>query len=343
MLILGVLFAEYGCYYFVSHISCRGWPDNLQNESAATLRLMLIADTHIMGPVKSVWIDKTRREWQMKQAFQIFKQTYRPDVIVFLGDLFDEGSFSRDDTFKTFHQDFQRIFHLEPEEKRIIIPGNHDVGWHDTMVTFPYLLDRFSELYRTTKSLGIINPSEMKHLNLLVANSMSFHNDTCNVCSTSLKATNSISSELSRKRHKYGANFSSPILFHHIPLFRADDGNCDLADKTTRINREGQDVLHRSSSQFILEKLDPRLVISGHTHMHCRTKHTFNNKTYEEMTISSFNHKYAESKAGFGLLSLDLYQTKFRHCYLLDEWVLILTYMLTLFIIITRFITWKST
>jgi len=81
---------------------CPGWPEpsSIEVEQRKFTRILVLADTHIMGPVKSVMIDKWRREWQMRQAFSISLRVYDPDVIIFMGDLFDEASFSWDKSFE---------------------------------------------------------------------------------------------------------------------------------------------------------------------------------------------------------------------------------------------------
>lgn len=340
ILAVSALLCDYGSYYYVSLFSCSGWSDKHEDVSNRSSRFMLIADVHIMGHVKSYWIDKTIREWQMKQAFKILNKAYKPDVVVFLGDLFDEGSFSSNERFQIYSEQFQQIFPLDPEQKLIVIPGNHDVGYHHTMIRFPFLLYRFSNLYNSTESINQVDPRLVNNHNVLVSNSMSFYNDSCDYCSVAILDANAISSKLKTQRLKEQADFSEPVLFHHIPLYRTDDLNCDLSNKlNSKNNEEGHDVLHRAVSEFILRKLEPRLVISGHSHMFCLTNHTVDQRTYKEVTITSFNYKYAETKPGFALLSLSTHNHSIQHCYLIDEWILVSIYTLAVIVVSVRLLT----
>lgn len=49
------------------------------------LRAFILADPHLLGPRKSHWFDKWRREWQMHRAFQTILTLHRPDAVFVLG------------------------------------------------------------------------------------------------------------------------------------------------------------------------------------------------------------------------------------------------------------------
>ena len=57
----------------------------------------------------------------------------------------------------------------------------------------------------------------------------------------------------------------------HYPLYRVSDEHCDEPDEApcddkTAVFREGWDCLTRNATKLLLESLQPRLVLSGHTH-----------------------------------------------------------------------------
>ena len=60
-------------------------------EELSGLRIIFIADPHLLGPYRGHWFDKLRREWQMERAFKISLFFLKPDALFILGDLFDEG------------------------------------------------------------------------------------------------------------------------------------------------------------------------------------------------------------------------------------------------------------
>ena len=70
----------------------------------------------------------------------------------------------------------------------------------------------------------------------------------------------------------YFQNISAqPILMSHYPLYRLSDEHCDEPDGAPEDEkadkfREGWDCLTKNASQLLLDTLNPRLVLSGHTH-----------------------------------------------------------------------------
>lgn len=341
LLAISIIWCEVGYYYFVFHYHCGGWPGptSIKNE-VGFKRILVLADTHIMGKVKSASLDKFRREWQMKQAFSIARRIYKPDLYIFLGDIFDEASFAQDVAYEEACKDFEMIFPIDPQE-RLIIAGNHDVGFHNQLINYRYIMQRFLDKYHATPSIELIKKPNLKDINLVVTNSMTFYNDTCSYCSESIAATNRIAYDLEKQRNL--ADFSAPILLSHMPLYRSDDTQCDypfsLGTRVKDKNMEGEDVLHMVSSRFLLQRLMPRLVLSGHTHMDCATSHNLlnHNSSIKELTITSFNHKYAEKTPGFLLLSANSTHEFTKSCQLVEEYIIMFIYVLTTITIMARF------
>lgn len=101
-----------------------------QHDSSNTLHAMIIADTHLLGPLKGHWLDKLYREWHMRRAFRAAMFLHKPDVIFILGDLFDEGDLVDNDEFNNYVRRFRSHFHAPPSIPVISAVGNHDVGFH---------------------------------------------------------------------------------------------------------------------------------------------------------------------------------------------------------------------
>ena len=55
------------------------------------IRAILLSDPHLLGSQHGHWFDKLRREWQMKRSFQTAMNSFQPEVVFILGDVFDEG------------------------------------------------------------------------------------------------------------------------------------------------------------------------------------------------------------------------------------------------------------
>lgn len=277
----------------------------------------------------------------MKQSFMISNKVFRPDVILFLGDILDEASFSFQDAFEDASNDFESIF---PDkslstcqvQKRVILVGNHDVGEHDRMVTFPFLLDRFQRKFRSTTSAELV---KLGDLNIVSINSMSLYNDSCPFCQDTKSALRSISYKLRQENQ-----ISRPILLTHFPLYRDDDTLCEYPNSLREIvkkkNIEGKDVLHKHSSGLILDLLKPRLILSGHTHMDCNVGHKIGtlDEQAEELTISSYNHKYAELRPSFLLISANSTHIFTTRCGLVDEFVILTIYLLTFITVVLNLV-----
>jgi len=117
---------------------------------------MLIADTHLLGSQKGHWFDKLRREWQQHRAFQTARSLLKPDYIVIMGDLTDEGKWCSDRYIYFFQNQIlndliltqkkknrewiyyekrtQELFYTDDKTKLLVVVGNHDVGFHYDMI-----------------------------------------------------------------------------------------------------------------------------------------------------------------------------------------------------------------
>lgn len=99
---------------------------------------MLLADTHLLGPIKGHWFDRLRREWQMRRAFHASIQLHQPDVVFILGDVFDEGQFVDGERFDAYLMRFHDIFYTPSHIKVYSAVGNHDVGFHYRFMSFHF-------------------------------------------------------------------------------------------------------------------------------------------------------------------------------------------------------------
>lgn len=149
-----LLYCEFWIYHFViSQVNCSSrfstgtkyililqctWPEldpkNEDSEVAKSyeepVRIMVIADTHLLGPKKGHWFDKLRREWQMQRAFQTSVNLLKPEVVFILGDILDEGFYCSPHEFEKYVHRFKNMFHVPDNVKLYMVPGNHDVGFH---------------------------------------------------------------------------------------------------------------------------------------------------------------------------------------------------------------------
>ncbi|GFN98278.1 metallophosphoesterase 1-like, partial [Plakobranchus ocellatus] len=75
------------------------------------------------------------------------------------------------------------------------------------------------------------------------------------------------------EKHKH-SKYSQPILLQHFPMYRRSDADCHTLDSAPEsekyaVFREKYDCLDQRSTNLLLSLLEPRLVVSGHTHHGC--------------------------------------------------------------------------
>lgn len=102
--------------------------------------LLLVADPQIQGyQDEPVFPVGTLARWDidryLRKTFSYAYSYSQPDVIVFLGDLFDEGSKATKLEYSETLDRFRRIFRETEYIKTIYIPGDNDIGgeWRDFM------------------------------------------------------------------------------------------------------------------------------------------------------------------------------------------------------------------
>ncbi|XP_036923527.1 metallophosphoesterase 1 isoform X2 [Sturnira hondurensis] len=306
-----LLFCEFLIYYLVI-FQCN-WPKvktsayhSEQETHESVLKAMFLADTHLLGEVRGHWLDKLRREWQMERAFQTALWLLQPEVVFILGDIFDEGKWSSSQAWADDVARFQKMFRHPPHVQLKVVAGNHDIGFHYQMDT--YRIKRFEKVF---------NPERLfswKGINFVMVNSVALEGDGCNICSEAEAELMEISHKLNCSRE-------------HFPLYRRSDANCSGEDAAPPEERsipfkERYDVLSREASQKLLWWLQPRLVLSGHTHSACRVLH---GAGIPELSVPSFSWRNRNNPS-FIMGSMTPTKHVLAKCYLPLEDTVLITY-----------------
>lgn len=263
-----------------------GWPrDELENP----VRVMLLADTHLLGPFQGHWMDKLRREWQMNRAFQTAITLFLPQLVFILGDVFDEGKWVGEKAFREYLQRYFQIFHTPPDVRLYSIVGNHDIGFH--YAAHPYLVNRFYHSFNTS-GVQLINERDV---HFVLINSIAMEGDGCAFCEEAERQLAYVSYQLKCSKGvgkcdripKIG-EYSRPVLLQHYPLHRLSDIPCKDGDIPKIENyRERWEVLSKESTDLIGQLLNPRIAFSGHTHFYCHLPKS--RIGAEEFTVPSFS------------------------------------------------------
>jgi ethanolamine phosphate phosphodiesterase len=253
------LYNEYLIYWQVL-LNCK-WPEtseNLNDPSRISdhdLSLMIIADTHLLGSRQGHWFDKLRREWQQHMAFQTLRKLLKPDFIIIVGDLTDEGKWCSDAEWIYYENRIKELFYTESDyydkngfkTQLLVVVGNHDVGFHYDMTEKK--LSRFDKSFQS-KYIKLYLPENAQDVAFVFLNSMALENDGCEFCNEAqkqlkqvnktlscLKVLNKIRNSNPESIDSYckgisdlnklnGRKYSKPILFTHFPLYRASDRDC---------------------------------------------------------------------------------------------------------------------
>jgi predicted MPP superfamily phosphohydrolase len=296
--------------------------------SSSPLRVLVLSDTHLLGSREGHWFDKLRREWQMERSFQAAMLVHDPEVVFVLGDLFDEGKWCSDSEFQYFVSRFNRMFQTSEKTQKHVVVGNHDIGFH--YMTDEHKRHRFSSAF-TAPSVRMVR---IKDNTFVLINSMAFEGDACDMCLDAELRLRHISDTLlcaqGASRTCSGSDkfkYTKPIILQHFPMYRLSDSNCSGPDAAPANVKDAKmrprwDCLSKEASLKLIELIQPRLILSGHTHNFCKT--TFNGTP--EWTIASFSWRY-KNNPSFLLVTITNNNYAIAKCFLPHESTIIYTYI----------------
>lgn len=239
----------------------------------------------------------------MHRSFVTAYQYFEPDAVFFLGDLFDEAKWCGRAEFEYYVARFRSLFPVPPtaETAVVTVAGNHDIGFH--YATHPQLVDRFEAAFANSTGVSSLT---IKGVKFVTVNSVAMEGDGCFLCSKAVQQLDKIQQELKcpkdadddaaagrmvppaadgpdgSESYSTCRGQTRPILLQHYPLFRKSDESCeedgepdaaDPAEERSKEMKEAWDCLSEKSTELLLTKLEPRFVLSGHTHNGCRKLH----------------------------------------------------------------------
>lgn len=291
-------------------------------------------DSHVLVVSDPQLIDRncysvfvTSRAWIsdlfMSRAFSKLMRHSKPDSVVFLGDLLDGGREWEDVEYNIEMNRFHWIFgHKKSGNDRIFHPGNHDIGIGNTLVV--KAAERFKATYDTelnlTRTIQNVTFVSINSLGLVEIDQNPLGNETV----------------------EFIEKFQSPsnntiILLSHIPLYRPDNTYCGplrslFARKTINQYRghQYQNLLAQSTSEWLIEKLKPSLILSGDDHDICHYSHS----GIPEETVATFNCLQGTLFPGYLMLTINGSNFKYSHGYLPSAILAIYIYLMLGFIVV---------
>uniref|UniRef100_A0A0N5BW93 Metallophos domain-containing protein n=1 Tax=Strongyloides papillosus TaxID=174720 RepID=A0A0N5BW93_STREA len=275
----------------------------------------------------------------MWRSFQTSMTLLSPDVTFFLGDIFDEGQWSNKEGFERYISRFDELFRVTKNTARYVVVGNHDIGFHDYI--HPQRESWFGKTYPNSTPVGVI---ELKNEIFVLVNSMAMHGDYCRLCHMAEmeieKISNKLKNGIKQPRVSNGKEFikkqKQPTVLMHFPLYRNNDMNCeggnelnDFDIRKSEVFREKWDCLSKNATQFIVDRLNPKVVFSGHTHYGCKIKYD----NFTEYTVASFSWRN-NPMPSFLLVIYDNGDVKVNICFIPHENIVIFTYIFSVLLIV---------
>jgi ethanolamine phosphate phosphodiesterase len=184
---------------------------------------------------------------------------FEPDVVIILGDVFDEGNWVDDKSYDEYVKRFYSIFFVPSSTRLYAIHGNHDVNFHYAM--HPHLIRRFDKAFNTSgvrliREKKTTSDGTVRAFNFVTVNSMALERDGCKFCYEAETKLREIEKKL--QQLKQGNKFTKPIMLQHFPTYRPSDEQCLDKDSVNLDKyREKWDTLSKEASEFIQQTINP--------------------------------------------------------------------------------------
>ncbi|XP_063985476.1 uncharacterized protein Mppe isoform X3 [Diachasmimorpha longicaudata] len=124
------------CEFLAYEIQRFKWSGRECNEC---VKVLLVADPQILGEKNEnyfgAWFARWDNDRYLAKTFTRAMSHAQPDVIVFLGDLMDEGHISTMQDFSRYKSRFDRIFQTPEHILTIYLPGDNDIGGEEDSVS----------------------------------------------------------------------------------------------------------------------------------------------------------------------------------------------------------------
>ncbi|KAK7071042.1 hypothetical protein SK128_007679 [Halocaridina rubra] len=148
MLFTVVLLNEWLFYIF----KALRWPE-LADSREDNVRVLIAADPQILSlESEPLFPFNFLTTWDadrfVSRGFNLAVWKTKPDVVIFLGDILDDGSISNDDGFKAKAEHFKSLMHIPSYVKQTIyVPGDNDIGGEGSDVATWKKVQRFYQVF----------------------------------------------------------------------------------------------------------------------------------------------------------------------------------------------------
>ncbi|XP_046566490.1 LOW QUALITY PROTEIN: metallophosphoesterase 1-like [Haliotis rubra] len=136
--------------FLVHRIQSWRWPamPHPYKDSEEEMRILFVSDPQIIGyQDESMFPIGSLTRWDsdsfLSRTFSLAFSYAQPDVVVFLGDLMDEGSRATPAEYEIYMDRIESIFYSARHVKKIFVPGDNDIGGEGRDFRSPFKIARF--------------------------------------------------------------------------------------------------------------------------------------------------------------------------------------------------------
>ncbi|CDK24387.1 unnamed protein product [Kuraishia capsulata CBS 1993] len=278
------------------------------DEGIEEFRVMIVADPQLIDNhtypgrnAAAMALSRHTVDSYLYRNFRSLSEVLKPDSVIFLGDLLDNGRSAGDEYYTTQVDRFYKIFqNYAPDHiKELIfsVPGNHDIGWADGVNLAS--LERFQANFGETNAVLSHNGHDIVML------------DTISLSNKKVPQIYDAPRQFLDKFAKVKKD-RPRILLTHVPLFRDPKAQCgpmrESASFPIAKGYQYQTVLDKDLSDEILAKVKPDLILSGDDHDYCELYHPYKdqgvNAAAKEITVKSISMAMGINRPAVELITL---------------------------------------
>ncbi|KAL6144372.1 hypothetical protein ACLB2K_055066 [Fragaria x ananassa] len=299
---LTLLYGEMLAFRLLSLATC-GWPHHSQSLNNNYLKVAVLTDpqltdrTSLRLPPKSLSLELVQfySDLYMRRAFLSSVLPFDPDVILFLGDHFDGGPYLSDLEWKESLSRLKHVFPVSKQETPVYwIAGNHDIGYEYLHTRAPQEFGSLNYRFRVGQ------------VEFIAIDAQAIDGNPQGYMATSTRAfVKNVSLDIQAYLR---------VLLTHIPLYRQDKTDCGPNRKSEIVNQRivrspdrreiaYQNYITEESSKYLLDSIQPVLVLSGHDHDQCDVVHKSKYGPVKEHTVGTISWQQGNVYPSFMLLS----------------------------------------
>ncbi|KAK0043453.1 cell division control protein 1 [Biomphalaria pfeifferi] len=261
LLLTAAAFNEFLVYTFQSF---RWQSIPLDRDPGEEMVILLISDPQLIGIQDEIgfpvgMLARWDSDSFLRKTFSRVYEHTRPDVIIFLGDIMDEGSKATDAEYQSYVERFDSIFYEKVYTKTIVVPGDNDIGGEGSDFRTQFKVSRFEKHFENLT--GVVSHKFVDFLKL------------------DNRRSHDMIIETKQLIHNMASRLKAPYRFI--------------------VNHESMIAKPKSSIYPILYMAQPNLIFSGHWHLSqmftCETCLSDN----EDMNYWPFHHKDISNVADF--------------------------------------------